>query len=502
MLSLFNLGFIAGIILIAVAGWRLNNRLLRLFNGYRADLAAYRQGRPAPWVDQLVQQYRASQARRGSHPNAQIAVDKFLSGLTVKAVFSNLPILAAERTLRFCGSIPVLLGLTGNFIGWMTALGDLRAAWPQMTADLKPADMVALLDALQEPLSGLSTAFVLSVSGLLVSLVVNAFLYLRNAPAARERFAADLDDFLEHEAATASAPGDVQDLLIHVLQRFGDMAERIEGSVGHMTENVAQVVLRVDTTVATAGELVQRMAPLASTMDRAAGSIEVMASRLEGIVGKMEMASGSFAGGATTLERGLDSFGQGVHRLADAQDRSVALLTDLQAATASTLGLLSDRVQALEQVEGRLADTSAHTVQALQAMIEPVAAAAGQLKEQYSALERQTGSMEISITKLRASGDRLEHAATVMHDTQARFASELEQNLMRANQAQLQQLLDTLNDLNRLMVETQQSYVTAMDRTVGTFVHTLTHPTLEDLVAQLHRLVDQLQAQQRSPSRV
>jgi septal ring factor EnvC (AmiA/AmiB activator) len=494
LLSPYNIVFIALIAGVMAFGATLNQRLLHLYRQRRTDVEAYRQGRPSPWLDQLIGEYQSSQERRGMQPNAPVLVDKYLGGLNVRAWMVELPVAAAERTVRFCGSVPVLLGLTGNFIGWMLALMHLRAAWPQMSADLKPQDMISLLQALQQPLGGLYTAFVLSVAGLLASLILNVIIHTRNAPAARDRFASALEDYLEHYTAVPGAPGDMRDLLVRVLDRFGQMAASIEQNVGQMMVNFGQVVQRVDATVATAGDLVGRMHPMASAVEQASGSIATMAARLESIVGRMEEASGSFAGGATTLERGLDSFGLGVHRLADAQDRSVTLLKELQTGTAGTLNLLAERMEALQTVEGRLADTSTHTVQALQAMVSPVAAAADQLKEQYLSLERQTREMEVSIAKLRASGDRLEGAATVMHETQGRFASELEQSLMRANQAQLQSLLESLNDLNRCISETQQSYLVGMQQTVGSFVQNLSHPVLEDLVKGLQRLTDQTPA--------
>jgi hypothetical protein len=438
LLSLYNVTFIALIAAVMVFGASLNGRLLRLYNQRRSDVDAYRLGRPTPWLDQLMQEFQWSQERRGIQPNAPVFVDKLLSSMAVRIYHFELPVAAAERLVRFCSSVPVLLGLTGNFIGWMLALMHLRAAWPQMSADLKPQDMVALLQALQQPLGGLYTAFILSVAGLLASLILNGIVHTKSAPAARERFASALEDYLEHYTAVPGAPGDMRDLLVRVLERFGQMAASVEQNVGQMMTGFGQVLQRVDSTVATAGDLVGRMHPMAAAVQQSSGAITSMASRLETIVDRMEVASGSFAGGATTLERGLESFGLGVQRLADAQRQN------------------SD-----------------------------------QLKEQYLALERQIRDMEISIAKLRSSSDRLEGAATVMHETQGRFAGELEQNLMRANQAQLQQLLESLNDLNRCITETQQSYLAGMQQTVGSFVQNLSHPVLEDLVKSLQRLTDQ-----------
>jgi len=492
LLTPLNLVFVALIVAVAAFAIHLNRRLNRLYGKLRQDLQGFRVGAAAPWMEALVRDYIDAQQRRGVQPNAQLWVDRMLTSLTVDAFGLRLPVSGAERTLRFCGSIPVLLGLTGNFAGWMIALVHLRASWPSLgSGELGAHEMVSLLDALQQPLGGLSTAFTLSIGGLVASLFVNSYLYIRNAPSSRERLTAELEAYLEECSTGRGAPGDTQDLLVRVLDRFGQMASSIEQNVSYMMQSVSQVVVRVDATVATAGEMVGRMHPMASAMERAADAIQVMASRLESIVGRLEFASGSFAGGADTLEKGLESFGVGVHRLADAQDRSVRLLTDLQASTASTLGLLSERLAALERVEARLEEASSGTVQALQAMVAPVAASAAQLKEQYLSLERQTASMEVSVTKLRASGDRLEVAATALHESQDKFVGELEQNLMRANQTQLQQMLDALNDLNRCLTETQQNYMATMQSTVGTLVESLSHPVLEDLVKSLQRLVDE-----------
>lgn len=490
LISPLNLGVLTLIALIAVIGLQLNQRELFLFRRLRRELSQVEAGQPSARLQPLIDRY-LTQARKGARLDPERTVTKFLTELTVPfPLLGLLPTLTVERLVKFAASAPILLGLGGNFIGWLIALGDLRTAWPQVGKDLQPAEMIGLLGALKQPLSGLNTAFVLSVAGLLCSFAVSFLTQRWSGYVERERFAAALVEHLESCAATEEAPGDLRDLMLKILDRLGTMADSVAANVGGMTGGVAAIVQRVDTTVGMAGELVQKMHPMADSISRAATAIEQMAARLDGIVGRLEVASGSFSGGAETLERGLGSFGEGIHRLAEAQEQSVSLLNELQSSTTNTLTNLAARLHGLEQVEEKLDATSTRTLEALQGLVRPVQEASAQLDQQYRALLRQSQLLEVSIGKMSASSDHLEQATGRMANAQETFVQELEANLVRANQAQIGQLLATLNDLNRLLQETQNYFVLQMNQTVGALAAQLSHPILGDLVQSLQKLVD------------
>jgi hypothetical protein len=490
LLSFPNNLFIGLIGILAFAGIALNFAVASRFEWLLRQVRRRRQGESAPEIDKIEFEFRALLERRQGRADARLAVERFVLSQRIYGLF---PVLTAERIVRFSGSTPILVGLSGNFVGWLLALGDMTSAWPTFTAEMKPAEMVGLLEALQKPLSGLETAFLASVAGIVASVLVNLVTYLRSGHGARESFMADLEEYLQHSVNVDEGPADMRQLMLSVLDRFDDISVSIKESVAVMATNVTSVIGRVDTTVATAGALVENMHPMTVSISQASEAIQQMAGRMGNIVGQLENASGTFAGGATTLESGLQSFATELQRLADTQDRSVTLLTTLQTSTTDTLSDLAQRMRGLEQAETLMAETSVKTGAALDAMVAPVRSAANQLSEQYLSLERQTQSLEATIGKMRASGDRLEVAAIRLQEAQTQFVRELEQNLVQANQAQLQELTGTLNDLKSALDSQQRTYLLSLNNTVSAFLTGMSSPTLERLTQTLEKMANSSQ---------
>lgn len=483
--------FIGLILVLGTLGILLNNAVAGRFAWLSRQVERRRRGDSAPVIEKVELEFRNLLEQRQGRPDARLVVERFVLN---QRLFGLLSALTAERIVRFAAATPILIGLSGNFVGWLLALGDMTSAWPTFTEEMKPAEMIGLLEALQKPLTGLETAFLASVAGIVASVVVNLVAYMRSGNGARERFMSELEEYLQHGISVDEGPADMRQLMLTVLDRFDDISTSIKESVALMTANVTSVIGRVDVTVATAGALVENMHPMTVSISQASEAIQQMASRMNTIVGQLETASGTFAGGATTLESGLASFSTELHRLADAQDRSVTLLTALQNSTTETLSDLGLRLRGLESAEKQMAVTSLKTAEALDAMVTPVRSAANQLSEQYLSLERQTQSLEATIGKMRASGDRLEVAATRMQEAQDQFVRELEQNLVSANQAQLQELTSTMNELKNALDSQQRTYLLQLNNTVSAFLTGMSSPTLERLTQALDRMASGSQA--------
>jgi hypothetical protein len=172
-----------------------------------------------------------------------------LSTTTTRAILDSVGTRLDEgRELnRYLVGLLVFLGLLGTFWGLLQTVHSIGAVIDSMKTGGSNANMFDdLKSGLSAPLAGMSVSFTSSLFGLAGSLILG-FLDLQ-AGQAQNRFYTELEDFLAGHVETAAAPagddvrrnGDGSDS-----KRGGaaiaNLAEGIQGLVGHMREEQQQI---------------------------------------------------------------------------------------------------------------------------------------------------------------------------------------------------------------------------------------------------------------------
>ena len=171
------------------------------------------------WVDAFRETVDPRRARLPRPPNLISAMTKLLLDAdekggrltpeSTRAILDSIGTRMDEgREMgRYIGNLLVFLGLLGTFWGLLETVNAVGATIGGLAATSGPAeDAVAqLIRNLQEPLSGMGTAFSSSLFGLGGSLVVG-FLDLQ-ASQAQGRFYTDLEDWLSGMTETKRAAG-------------------------------------------------------------------------------------------------------------------------------------------------------------------------------------------------------------------------------------------------------------------------------------------------------
>ncbi len=172
-----------------------------------------------------------------------------LSTITTRAILDSVGTRLDEgRELnRYLVGLLVFLGLLGTFWGLLQTVHSIGAVIDSMKTGGNNANMFEdLKTGLAAPLSGMSVSFTSSLFGLAGSLILG-FLDLQ-AGQAQNRFYTELEDFLAgHVETTPSGPveetrrpGEAPDPK-RSAAAIAQLAEGIQGLVGHMREEQQQI---------------------------------------------------------------------------------------------------------------------------------------------------------------------------------------------------------------------------------------------------------------------
>jgi hypothetical protein len=172
-----------------------------------------------------------------------------LSTITTRAILDSVGTRLDEgRELnRYLVGLLVFLGLLGTFWGLLQTVHSIGAVIDSMRGGSNNAAMFEdLKTGLSAPLAGMSVSFTSSLFGLAGSLILG-FLDLQ-AGQAQNRFYTELEDFLAGHVDTTQAGlieeaprrGDGADAKRNAAA-LGQLAEGIQGLIGHMREEQQQI---------------------------------------------------------------------------------------------------------------------------------------------------------------------------------------------------------------------------------------------------------------------
>lgn len=186
-----------------------------------------------------------------------------LSAASTRVVLDSVAARMAESGAftRYFGRLLIFLGLLGTFYGLLLVVGDVGEAVRAVSATATggEADAAALMRAIEDPISGMGTAFASSLFGLAGSLVIG-FLELQ-ASRAQNRFYNEIEEWLSSiSRLSAAAPAggapsedgemssayigalleqttDALDRLAHTMERQN---RALETTMGRIAEDAAE----------------------------------------------------------------------------------------------------------------------------------------------------------------------------------------------------------------------------------------------------------------------
>jgi len=179
--------------------------------------------------------------------NTAALIDQVYSQEKIKVQFFPQKI-SCDQIDYFCRILPNLLlafGLFGTFLGITISLLALSQTINQTTA----SNVTSLVAELEKPLQGMSIAFITSLTGLFVSVVLTIFNWLKNTSQAKYRLISSLEDYLDNiyqptidgHTRLDKAVDRMANLQNEFLTNFGkNVRDVVEQSLGKVAKEIAE----------------------------------------------------------------------------------------------------------------------------------------------------------------------------------------------------------------------------------------------------------------------
>ncbi len=179
--------------------------------------------------------------------NTAALIDQVYSQEKIKVHFFPRKI-SCDQIDYFCRILPNLLlafGLFGTFLGITISLSALNQAINQTAA----SDVTSLVAELKKPLQGMSIAFFTSLTGLLFSVILTVFNWLKNTSQAKYRLISSLEDYLDNiyqptidgHTRLDKAVDRMANLQNEFLTDFGkNVRDVVEQSLGKVAREIAE----------------------------------------------------------------------------------------------------------------------------------------------------------------------------------------------------------------------------------------------------------------------
>ncbi|MFO7636051.1 MAG: hypothetical protein R6W96_01930 [Clostridia bacterium] len=238
---------IAIIIGVFVAALFINLFIKFKYMGISKQLASKQQRRTGVFkndlLNKVVQEYKAAAANNYSAVNTQAIIDKiFMENLRFG--------LLGENFVKKSISMLIVLGLLGTFIGLTISVSELVNVL--ITDSTTSLDWVGILNSLSGAARGMGAAFITSLVGILMSIILNLILVVSNCEDERESLMVNIEEYLDNTIAVAiSKDKETEYTMLNRILRetfieFGNKIETsLKGTVEEFGEKLSHVVMDV-----------------------------------------------------------------------------------------------------------------------------------------------------------------------------------------------------------------------------------------------------------------
>lgn len=391
----------------------------------------------------LVRSYRAAVLGQSGMPDTEAMVAVKIAPI---AVFW-------ERLARWMSSSSVGVGLLGTFLGLVDAISNISARLVNLGTTERSmavegitnteAFLSTISAALEEPLKGMSVAFISSVAGLMVSFVMSFILMLIDFPGRRSRFADQLEDFLNNRLFPAIHKDPLQMMISELGERIGTNFDR---SLANLSQEMLEMSARIVTTLEGLDGLVSQLGEASNTFDAGSTRLLEFNRRLEESLAHIDMSTDRVTTASEHLAAGVEEF-----------EKQVEAIRHLEAHQ------LAQMQQFLETSAEKMKDTWREGLLELKAVVEMNQAVSRSLTSQVEHWETlQTGLTDTlarareAVTVLpqvvkEQTDEALEAGSKKAAEVLATFESSLKDRMAQVEESR-RQFLDRLSqDIARLL---------------------------------------------------
>lgn len=169
-------------------------------------------------LNRIFEDYKGTASLGNSNINTEVIIEKHMPLYMNKTQF----------ILNYLVATATILGLFGTFIGLTGAIMDLKGVLTQIDK------IETFIEGIKPPMASMATAFITSIVGILVSIIMNfasiiPFISYKNY---RDEFYDELVDYLDNEIYVKYNPSTNKALIM--------FTEKVEKSMQYMTDRVTE----------------------------------------------------------------------------------------------------------------------------------------------------------------------------------------------------------------------------------------------------------------------
>jgi len=265
-------------------------------------------------VEEIIEEYDASINAGNEQVNTYAILSKAYIKHVVQQKLLNREF-DFERTVGFCVNSLVILGLIGTFLGLSQTLYEIKgilSVLKQSGGSEQNAPMVDyfgnIIDSLTVPLSKMSTAFVASLMGISLSLVLNSFVHIFRTEENKQVIFSELEDYLDNyhqprvRKSTATKLMESQnELLKDFLTGFSKTIEEgFSKSINNLTGSIGNVTGAIKNTMEGFGIFLQDR--FAKVVQEIGDQNKSTMSKIDIVIMSLDNVVGEFQNGVQYLE--------------------------------------------------------------------------------------------------------------------------------------------------------------------------------------------------------
>jgi len=243
-------------------------------------------------LSRILEDYKDTTNLGNSNVNTEVIIEKHMPFYMSKIQF----------ILNYLVAISTILGLFGTFIGLTGAIMDMKSV-------LSHIDKIeTFIEGIKPPMESMATAFITSISGIAVSILMNCasvipFVSYKNY---RDKFYDELVDYLDNDIYVKYNPSTNKALIM--------FTEKVEKSMQYMTDKVTET-------------FEEGIKQFATKINGISVDLTESAKTLASVINKLEDSIGAFNTPVISFKQSVDNFKLYYEGL-DTKIRDVQLIAD------------------------------------------------------------------------------------------------------------------------------------------------------------------------------